>query len=96
MASNSSGSAAAKRLAEQQAERNMGDIPRTDKYGNSGMGENYSGVLNKDKKKLANYLKKYPGIDSGVPADISKRGNIETFIPVYPGYAPKKSRIGGK
>lgn len=96
MASKDSGSAAAKRLAEQQAERNIGDIPRTDKYGNSGMGENYSGVLNKDKKKLAAFLKNEPGIHSGVPSDISKRGNIETFIPIFRQYIPKKERIGGK
>jgi hypothetical protein len=96
MAQGSNGSAAAKRLAEEKVNRDYKNSKnRTDKYGVSGMGENYSGVLNKDKKKLNSMISKYPEIHSAIPRDINKRGNIETFVPVYRALQPKVSRIGG-
>lgn len=76
-----SGSAAAKRLAEEKANRgrNAGmKRPRTDRYGNSGMGENYMGVLNKDLKKLDQTVANTPGIYAAIPQKVSRRGNIET------------------
>ena len=87
MAANNSGSAAAKRLAEEKANRGRNSgmkRPRTDKYGVSGMGENYKGVLNKELKKLNNTIANTAGIYGAIPNKVSRRGNIET-ISVFTG-----------
>lgn len=67
-------------LARKKASR----IPRTDKYGNSGMGENYSGVFNKDKQMLKNLVANSEGaLLDAIPATVNKRGNIKEYIPFY-------------
>jgi hypothetical protein len=49
---------------------------RTDRYGNSGMGETKSGVMKKDLKALAKENKKLPKDSQGFASSFTARGNI--------------------
>lgn len=92
MASKDSGSAAAKRLAEEKANRgrNAGmNRPRTDRYGNSGMGENFTGVMKKDQAKLNATNKTLPPYNRGAATKYNKRGNITE---VTYGYTDQEGR----
>ena len=73
MAVNNSGSAAKKRLAEEKAGRGRN---RRDKYGNSGFGETFSGVMKKDQAKLNATNKTLPPYNRGAATKYNKRGNI--------------------
>lgn len=49
---------------------------RTDRYGNSGMGETKSGVMKKDLQALAKENKKLPKDSQGFASSFTERGNI--------------------
>jgi hypothetical protein len=66
---------------------------RTDRYGNSGMGETKSGVTAKDMAKINKGKDKF---DKKMPIDqmVTPRGNVRGFMGVYDN--PAKSRAAAK
>ena len=67
---------------------------RTDRYGNSGMGETKSGVMKKDLKALAKENKKLPKDSQGFASSFTARGNINEihFGPGFMGLGKKKKK----
>jgi hypothetical protein len=88
MAQGSGSSAAAKRLAEEKANRRPNG--RRDKYGNSGFGETFSGVMKKDQAKLGATNKTLPPYNRGAATKYNKRGNITEVTYGYTDYEGRR------